>query len=31
LFEHEGCIPISEDKYVMTAFINFSDIEYERT
>jgi hypothetical protein len=29
LFEHEGCVPISGDKYVMTAFINFGDIEYD--
>lgn len=26
LFEHEGTVPISGDKYVMTCFINYTDI-----
>ena len=26
LFEHEGTVPVSGDKYVMTCFINYTDI-----
>jgi hypothetical protein len=26
LFRHQGNIPVSEDKYIVTAFINFSDV-----
>jgi hypothetical protein len=26
LFRHQGNVPISEDKYIVTAFINFADV-----
>ncbi len=26
LFRHQGNIPVSEDKYIVTAFINFADV-----